>query len=430
MALQSFDDFWAAHYMVLGIVFAISVVFGAVANKTNFCTMGAVSDWVNMGDTGRLRAWLFAISVAMLGVILMENYGIASVESTQPPYRDGTLMWSRFIIGGIMFGIGMTLGSGCVNKTLIRIGGGNLKSVVVFIFIAVFAYLMTNTIPFMDTDESLFSLIFYQWMNDSSVSLSAGKQDLGSILAHNVTGTETNAGRVILGLIIAALLLAFIFKSKDFYTRYDNVLGGLVVGLCVIGGWYMTSSFAIINKDGETFTWVSYAVEQTWSFLEDSTANRPVSVATQSYSFTNFSGQTLKYITSLFDFRLLNFGVISVFGVIFGSLIWALVSRNFRLEWFANRKDFLTHVIGGVLMGVGGVLALGCTIGQGVTGVSTLAFGSFLALGSIIIGSAMTMKIQYYKLVYENEASFFKALITSLVDLRLLPSSWRRLEAV
>jgi uncharacterized membrane protein YedE/YeeE len=100
------------------------------------------------------------------------------------------------------------------------------------------------------------------------------------------------------------------------------------------------------------------------------------------------------------------------------------------VEWFASGRDFFNHFIGAVLMGFGGVLAMGCTIGQAVTGVSTLAIGSFIAFFGIVLGSALTMKVQYYKMVYEDEATFFKALITGLVDLKLLPSSLRKLEAI
>jgi len=117
-------------------------------------------------------------------------------------------------------------------------------------------------------------------------------------------------------------------------------------------------------------------------------------------------------------------------GVILGSLFWTLVSRSFRIEWFVNLKDFITHMIGAVLMGFGGVLGLGCTVGQGITGISTLAVGSFLVFISIVFGCALTMKIQYYKLVYEDDASFIKALITALVDMKLLPSGLRQLEAI
>jgi hypothetical protein len=120
----------------------------------------------------------------------------------------------------------------------------------------------------------------------------------------------------------------------------------------------------------------------------------------------------------------------SVFGVILGSLLWSVISKGFRIEWFASFKDFIVHMIGAALMGFGGVLGLGCTIGQGITGVSTLALGSFLVFASIVFGSALTMKMQYYKLLYEEDATFFKSLITALVDFKMLPSGLRKLEAM
>ncbi|HTY98450.1 MAG TPA: YeeE/YedE thiosulfate transporter family protein, partial [Rhodocyclaceae bacterium] len=120
------------HQQVLGTVFAVAAVMGAVVNRTNFCTMGAVSDWVNMGDSGRLRSWLLAIAVATGGLLLLEILGKAQLgEGTFPPYRTANFAWLRYLVGGALFGVGMTLGSGCGNKTLVRIGGGNLKSLVV-----------------------------------------------------------------------------------------------------------------------------------------------------------------------------------------------------------------------------------------------------------------------------------------------------------
>ncbi|MCW8956773.1 MAG: YeeE/YedE family protein, partial [Gammaproteobacteria bacterium] len=105
-----FEDFSAAHYTVLWSVFAIAFIMGAVANKTNFCTMGAISDWVNMGDTGRIRAWILAMAVALIGVIIIEASGTASVASTLPPYRGSSFAWLEYILGGILFGVCMTLG--------------------------------------------------------------------------------------------------------------------------------------------------------------------------------------------------------------------------------------------------------------------------------------------------------------------------------
>src|SRR5688572_32021956 len=114
------------HVQLLGAVFAVAVVLGAVTSKTNFCAMGAVSDWVNIGDTGRMRAWVFAMAVALVGVIVLETVGAINLSNeTFPPYRSANFAWPRYIIGGLMFGFGMVLASGCGNKTLVRVGAGN-----------------------------------------------------------------------------------------------------------------------------------------------------------------------------------------------------------------------------------------------------------------------------------------------------------------
>ncbi|MCG6935133.1 MAG: YeeE/YedE family protein [Proteobacteria bacterium] len=421
-----FEEFAAAHMTVLLSVFGAAFVLGAVVNKTNFCTMGAVSDWVNMGDTGRFRAWVFAMAIALLGVVVLEATGVINVNSTLPPYRGSNFAWLEYILGGLIFGVGMTLASGCGNKTLIRIGGGNLKSVVVFAVIAVFAYFMLN--PFPGTDDTLYSALFYSWTNPTSVSLTSG-QDAGSLVA-GLAGSDVAATRTVVGLVVVALMIWFIFRSPDFRGSFDNILAGLVVGLVVLAAWFITDSLVTISADGETLSWTKYASTESWDMLQDNPDARPRDVGVQSFTFINPIGQTLRYGLSNFDTTLVTFGLAAVAGVILGSFFWALVSGGFRFEWFVNFRDFITHVIGGIMMGVGGVLALGCTIGQGISGVSTLAVGSFLAVGSIILGSALTMKVQYYKMVYEDEASFGKALITALVDMKLLPAGMRKLEAI
>ena len=419
-----FESFAAAQSYFLWGTFALAVVLGAVANKTNFCTMGAVSDWVNMGDTGRIRAWLFAIAIAMLGVVGLEYLGMVDAGQAFPPYRGSQLVWAENLLGGLLFGIGMTLASGCGNKTLIRVGGGNLKSVMVLLVIAVIAYFMVN--PFPNSDVTLFSALFYDWMRPLAINLNTN-QDLGAV----VTGGEgALMARLVIGGVLGLLLLGIVFKSTDFRGSFDNILGGLVVGLMVLGAWYLTSNVAI-DLDGEQYSMRSYA--QQWDFLADSAAGKPAEtapLAPQSFTFINPMGQTLGYVSEGLKPAYLTFGVMSLFGVIIGSFLWALVSRSFRFEWFASARDFLNHLVGAILMGFGGVLAMGCTIGQAITGVSTLSIGSFIAFGGIVLGSALTMKIQYYRMVYEDEAGFASALITALVDFRLLPKGLRRLEAV
>ncbi len=417
-----FEGFIEAETVFLWITFALALLLGVVANKTNFCTMGAVSDWVNMGDLGRIRAWLLAIAVAMLGVVVLESMGLINADGAFPPYRNSQIIWAENLLGGLLFGIGMTLASGCGNKTLIRIGGGNFKSVVVLVVIAVVAYYMTN--PFPDSDQTLFSLFFYDWIRPLAMDVGVA-QDFGSLL------NPDNAllTRLVIGVVLVSAILVFVFKSVDFRRSRDNVLGGIVVGLVVLGGWYVSSNVEI-NVDEEPYSLGDYYSE--WDMLSDSEEGKPAMgrpLSPQSFTFINPMGQTFAYVGGGLNRSMLTFGIMALLGVIMGSFLWSLVSKSLRFEWFVSLKDFVAHFIGALLMGFGGVLALGCTIGQGITGVSTLAAGSFLTLIAIVFGCAITMKVQYYRMVYE-EASFLKALVAGLVDMKLLPSSLRRLDAV
>ena len=419
---MTFESFAEAHNWLLWAGFILAFIMGAVVNKTNFCTMGAVSDMVNMGDYSRFRAWLLAIAVAIAGVVLLEAGGFITLDSTFPPYRNSSVIWLENLLGGILFGIGMTLASGCGNKTLIRVGGGNLKSIVVFIIIGITAYYMLN--PFPGSDKTLYSELFYGWVNPTSVDL-ATQSDLGSV----INSESAVQVRLVVGLLLVAGLVFYIFKSAEFRSSFDNLLGGLTVGAVIVAAWYASSSL-VLTIDDQPYSLPDYYAE--WDFLAESSEGKPASsqgLNAQSFTFINPIGQAFGYAKDGFDNKLLSFGLLAVAGIILGSLAWALISRSFRLEWFVNLRDFVNHAIGAVLMGLGGTLAMGCTIGQAVTGVSTLAIGSFIAFIAILLGSALTMKVQYYKMLYED-ASFLDALLTALVELRLLPAGMRRLEAL
>ena len=420
---MSFESFFEAQSFMLWAVFIIALVMGAVVNKTNFCTMGAVSDFVNMGDTGRLRAWLLAMAVAILGVTLLEYAGLLNLSGSFPPYRNSNIVLAENILGGLMFGVGMTLASGCGNKCLVRIGGGNIKSIIVFLIVGVLAYFMIN--PFPGSDKTIYSVLFYGWTSPMSVDV-LKPQDIGSL----VGGSEPSAMRLIVGVVVFLAMGHFIFKSKEFRSSADNMIVGAVVGLAVLAAWFVSGN-VIVDADGEILSLQQYYNQ--WDMLADSDAGKPAAgamLATQSYTFINPMGQALNYLAGGLDGSLMTFGVVAVFGVVAGSLIWSLISRSFRIEWFSSASDVANHVIGAVLMGIGGTLAMGCTIGQAVTGISTLAVGSILTFGAIFLGSALTMKIQYYKMVYEDEATVMKSLITGLVDLKLLPKSMRKLDAI
>ncbi len=425
MIYESFAD---AQWTLLIIAFVLSAFMGLIVTKTNFCTMGAVSDWINIGDMGRMRAWFLASTVAILGVIIFESSGGFQLESTLPPFRGSEFQWGRYLLGGILFGIGMTIASGCGNKTLIRIGGGNIKSIFVFLVIATIAYFMVD--PYKQVlPANWYAQYFQPWLGKASISLST-EQDLGSITGSwfGVAGTTM---RLIVGLLIASVMLFIIFRSAEFRKSFDNILAGMVVGAVVVAAWYFTSNIAVNTEDGTQSLTAFYS---EWDMTMDSDEGKPKNGSTnlQATSFTFISpmGQAFGYAQSGFKSTFLTFGIMSVFGVIFGAFMWSIFTKAFRIEWFASKKDFVMHMIGAVLMGFGGVLGLGCTIGQAVTGVSTLALGSFLTFGGIILGSAMTMKMQYYKMVYEDEATLMKTFITALADLKLVPNSFRKLDAI
>ena len=424
---MSFENFIDAQSFFLWSTFILALVLGLVASKTNFCTMGAVSDLINMGDAGRFRAWILAATVALIGVVLLESFGMVNVSSTLPPYRGSEFQWGRYILGGILFGIGMTFASGCGNKTLLRIGGGNIKSIFVFVVIAFVAYQMVN--PFKDLPTTWYQTYFSSWLNVASISLST-PQDLGSITG-NLFGVSATTMRIVVGSLIAVIALRYIFRSKEFRQSTDNILAGVVIGIIILLAWYFTSNVAVNTEDG-TISLPQFYGE--WDMVMESEEGKPKNgssnLQSQSFTFISPIGQMYGYITGGFKSAFVSFGVVTVLGVVLGSFLWALLTRSFRIEWFNSFKDFYMHIIGGVLMGFGGVLGLGCTIGQSITGVSTLALGSFLVFISIVFGSAITMKIQYYQMVYEEESSFIKALLSSLVDMKLLPASMRKLDAI
>jgi uncharacterized membrane protein YedE/YeeE len=378
---------WEPVYRVAMLSFLIGIIFGAVVNKTNFCTMGAISDWVNMGNKGRLRAWFLAIGVAMLATQLMQYKDIIDVSKSI--YLTPNFGWLGYLLGGFLFGVGMTLASGCGQRTLVRVGGGNLKSLVVMILLGLTAYM---------TMRGLLALVRVNVIEVTNIDLAAkdiADQGIGTLIG-NVLGAENST---LISRITAVLLggglVIYAFLGKELRRSFDNILAGLVVGLVIAAGWYITGVVGFDDFD-------------------------PVRL--ESYTFIAPTGQGLMYLQT-FTGSTINFGIAAVFGVILGSFLYAVLTGKFRLETFRDQNDMVRHMLGGVFMGFGGVLALGCTIGQGITGMSTLASGSVLALISIIFGSALTMKIDYYKM---DDEGFFSALRNALADMRLFPVAQKK----
>ncbi len=374
--------------IVTGGAFALAFVFGAVANRVNFCTMGAVSDIMNFCDWRRMRMWMLAVAVAIAGATALQNAGL--IDLSKSLYTGSKVSWLSALVGGWLFGFGMTLGSGCGSKTLIRMGGGNLKSLVVLLFLAVSAYMTLKGLFAVWRANGLDPVRF------DVAALGAKTSDLATVVAALGLGA---AAKSWVGFAVAAALAAWVFANREFRTTGEMIFGGVVIGAVVVGGWYVTAHLGYVAEDPQT-------LEEKFVATTSGRA--------ESFSFTGPVAATLELLLFWTDqSRALTFGIAGVLGMAVGSLAMALLTRSFRWEGFASVEDLAHHIVGGTLMGFGGVTALGCTIGQGLSGISTLSLGSFIALASIIVGSMAAMKYQMWRL--ESRRWHW-----------LRPSHWRR----
>ncbi|MCX7150569.1 MAG: YeeE/YedE family protein [Rhodocyclales bacterium] len=348
---------------------------GFVASKCNFCTMGAVSDIVNMGDWGRMRAWLLAIAVAVIGTNALAYAGY--LDLTKTTYTGNVFPWMAYIVGGACFGAGMTLASGCGNKTLVRVGSGNLKSLVVMVFFSLSALM---------TMKGILGVVRLKVLQVPAFTLSFDQgQTLPAVLG-SLGGLDPKTMQLVTTGIIGLALLIFVFKDSEFRNHLDNNLAGVLIGLVIIGGWYVTGHLGLAENP-DTLELSYFGTNSR--LAESMTFTGPVAFSVELLSYWSDTGKAM------------TFGIAATFGVILGSFLYSVISNSFRLEHFSSTDDMLRHILGGVLMGFGGVCATGCTIGQGLTGVSTLALGSFLAFFSIVAGAAITMKIQYAMMMRE-----------------------------
>ena len=211
--------------LVAGGGFVIAFVFGFVGAKANFCTMGAISDVVNMGHWGRLRMWLLAVAVAIVGASVLSYSGAVDLSAsvTQRPM----LPWLSLLVGGFAFGVGMTLAGGCANRNLIRAGGGSVRSLVVLTFSAIAAYM---------TLKGLFGRWRASLLDPVNINLGErgwADQSLATALSR-AAGIEHGAALAGVAFVVAAALLVFVFKDGRFRANRLQVGAGFVLGLLVV----------------------------------------------------------------------------------------------------------------------------------------------------------------------------------------------------
>ena len=351
---------------VLWAAFAVSCVFGWVAQKTHFCTMGAISDVVNMGDWTRLRMWVLAVAVAILGFYGLAAFG--AIDASKNFYTAPRVVWLSALVGGALFGFGMVLASGCGSKTLVRMGAGSLKAVVVFAVmgIAAFASLrgVTAVLRVNTVDRVAFDM--------------PGGSGLPGWLARSL---DMPGAATVAAVCVALGLLIWVFRSADF-RQANNVLAGVGIGACVVAMWWVTGHMGFVPEHPETLEAVFVGTPS--GLMEALTFTAPMAYA---IDWLVLFSDTSKLLTT---------AIVSVVGVVLGSFVYAVATRSFRWEGFSSTQDTALHIVGAALMGVGGVTAMGCTVGQGLSGLSTLSLTSVLAVAGIVLGAVAALRFQMW----------------------------------
>ena len=333
----------------------IGFAFGAIVYRTNYCAMGGLSDIHNFNDYRRFRAWVLAATVALIGTQLLRAAGV--VELDRSMYLMPTLNWVGYLGGGFIFGIGMVLAGGCPSRNLARAGGGDLRSLLTLIVLGVVAFM---------TIAGLLAPVRVATEQATSFSSRAPTQSLGDRLSM-FTGMARGSAAAIMTILLAAAALAFCFRDARFRGSPVHIASGMGVGLTVVAGWAVTG--------------LAY----------DEMAARPVQLI--SLTYIRPIGDTLQWLSLYTATPAPGFGVASVFGALAGAFVAAMSMGRFKLVTFSDTGDTLRNLAGAALMGIGGVMALGCTVGQAVTGVSTLAVGSFLTFGAIVAGGFYGLKL-------------------------------------
>ena len=342
----------------------IGFVFGTVVHGTNFCTMGSISDILSFGDYRRFRAWLLAIAVAIIGAQALQYYGV--VDLSQSMYVSNSLLWVGNLIGGLIFGFGMVFAGGCTSRNLVRVGGGDLRSLVVLMILGLFVYMTIGGI------FGFWRAEIHQFMTVDFKEAGYVSNSFGDVMA-TVSGLGKDVGHLIASTVVAGAFLLYCATSGSFLKSPRHLIAGFGIGLCVVAGWALSG--------------LAY----------DEFADSPPVVA--SLSYVRPTGDTFEYLRRFTADTMPSFGVTAVFGAVLGAFFSAVVSRRFKITGFSDTGDLLRNMFGGAAMGVGGVLGFGCTIGQAITGISTLALGSILTFVAIVLGGIIGIKYLEHQLV-------------------------------
>ncbi|MGB0669998.1 MAG: YeeE/YedE family protein [Rhodospirillales bacterium] len=345
-----FEDFFAEteprDLMIIGAL-AVGMGYGVVGRLSGFCFRAALLEMGAGRPYRQLRAWALAIAVALIGTQGLVYSGILDISETM--YLTSPLLWGGAVLGGLLFGFGMMLTRGCGGRHLVLAAGGNLRGVAVLLIMAVTAYM---------TMRGLLAVLRTGLTDIASTPVET--QGLNGLLGRALDFDATTLGFGI-ALVVGLPLAVFAFTGAAQDRSRGVIIAGAAIGLLIPAAWLVTGVLAV-----------------------DEFEPAPV----QALTFTGPVGDSLVYLMT-YTGASANFGIIAVGGTLLGSLTVALLRRDFVLQGFENPGQMLRYGTGAALMGFGGVAALGCTIGQGLSGLSTLSVGSILSIGAIAVGGLL-----------------------------------------
>lgn len=329
--------------------FAIGIVFGVIGLLSGFCLSSSLRDWWSENDGRRIRSYAVALAVAIAGTQFLATAGIVDIGKSL--YLQPSFSVPLIFAGGLLFGLGMVFANGCASRALVLLGNGNLRSLVVLVIIGIAAQMTLKGL----LAPSRLAII--QWTQISPAAVSAPAL-LASI------GLGDTVARIVATLIGSGALFAFAFSNRRFRRSPAQIAAGLAIGLLVTAGWLTTG----------------------WLGADEF---NPIPVT--SLTFIAPVADTLQY-AMLSTGLTLNFGIAIVLGVLTGSVATSLLTGRFRVEGYASTDHMMRSMSGAALMGIGGAMAYGCSVGQGLTGLSTLSISSVIAVAGILTGAAVGMR--------------------------------------
>ncbi|HAW47103.1 MAG TPA: YeeE/YedE family protein [Roseovarius sp.] len=329
------------------VAFGGGILLGLAARIGRFCTLGAIEDLLYQGSDTRLRMWGLAIGfagVAGFGMAALGLFDIGANVYWRTP-------WSPLasVVGGLLFGYGMSIAGNCGHGALARLGGGDLRAFVIVLVMGISAYIMMSG-PLAALRVALTDATSLGWQTRSYAE---------------VVSTLTGLPLVWAGLGLSFGIAVMALASGPFLANWRAVFWGSAVGLAIASGWAVTSHVA------------------THGFA-------PQEVI--SHTFSAPLGDTILYLMTASSGTGISFGVASVFGVLAGALLGSFVQGHFRWEACEDPRELRRQILGGVCMGFGGVIAVGCSVGQGMSAFSVLALSAPVTLAAIFAGAALGLR--------------------------------------